>query len=416
MNSHDLKRLCTTGNREEPQPAAPPTSPPTATPPTSVLPVKRSPSLNDSHYGSAAKSRLGPDSLQAEILKHVERAGTVAVKPSVETQTGAPAGQPEPTRPQPPVRGLNNEGFVRTGSGRKLPQIPDRSRCNTLPSRKFEEEAEEKANQILVEETTEGRKSSKPKAMEFWESMENIERNDFRYNTIHRMSMGRRLLPKPPDATHGRSVSMDRSESSNEAEKLSLNSSFSGPSSLPFHKSEGEGSLPASPRILHKIPADGASLQSQGEEGAEPVPGLDCRGEVEGSSNNNSPPTSVIQGLPGEDGAAVWELNKTNPNPAYDWVRGSFDRSSDSGRRKWGLPSPVTAVGTEYNTQDKKAVPADKEHAEKIVPYDVLLEDLSQAKRQLLELHNLVSSYFFTGFAQRSSSCFITPGLESMDN
>merc|ERR1719333_615065 len=162
--------------------------------------------------------------------------------------------------------------------------------------------------------------------------MENIERNDFRYNTIHRMSMGRRLLPKPPDATgsaptaaqHARSQSVDRSESSNEAEKLSLNSSFSGPTSLPTQKSDGDSSAPQSPRSFHKIPPDGASLQSQnsGQEMS-----LDCRREAEGSSNNNSPPTSVIQGLGEDQTQNVWELAKTNTNPAYDWLRGSFDRS-----------------------------------------------------------------------------------------
>ena len=49
------------------------------------------------------------------------------------------------------------------------------------------------------------RKQSKPKALEFWETLANNEqppteppRVDFRYNTIHRMSTGRRQLPKPP--------------------------------------------------------------------------------------------------------------------------------------------------------------------------------------------------------------------------
>jgi len=350
-----------------------------------ALNVKRTPSLNDSHYGTSSNTRLGPD--PGEIFNNIERKQRSEIKSNVETQT-VQAG-PRDSRPaviSPSARGLNNEGFQRTGSGRKLPQIPDRIRCNTLPARKYEDEKEpEDKNESVEEDSTDFRKT-KPKAMEFWESMENIERNDFRYNTIHRMSMGRRLLPKPPDAAHGRSQSMDRSESSNEAEKLSLNSSFSGPTSLPLNKSDGDSSVPPSPRIFHKIPPDGASLQSHNSEGNEI--NLDCRGEVEGSSNNNSPPTSVIQGL-SEDGQNVWEVSKQNP--AYDWVRGTFDRSSDSGRRKWGLPSPVTSVGTEYNINDDliKKVSTAKDQKDKIVPYDVLLEDLSQAKRQLLELHNL---------------------------
>ena len=57
-----------------------------------------------------------------------------------------------------------------------------RTRSNTLPSRKAEEEREEK-EEVDEEATEEGKKAAelkKPKAMEFWESMENIERTDFR--------------------------------------------------------------------------------------------------------------------------------------------------------------------------------------------------------------------------------------------
>ena len=57
-------------------------------------------------------------------------------------------------------------------------------------------------------------------------------------------------------------------------------------------------------------------------------------------------------------------------------------------------PSPVSGMGTEYNVSDEllKKMSASKDPKDKIIPYDVLLEDLSQAKRQLVELHNLVSS------------------------
>ena len=396
--------------------------------------VKRSPSLNESHYSGAAKARLGSlASDPASVFGALERRQQQQKQqPSVETQTPAsvtaaartaavsPPASAAPARSSP--RSFQREGsFTRTGSGRKLPQIPvqaERSRSSTLPSRRAEEEAREaqeaahaQDTQLKVTEPEDGAadprtgaKTSKPKALEFWESMENIERNDFRYNTIHRMSMGRRLLPKPPDAAAAgptRSQSVDRSEAAaahETAAQLSLNSSFSGPTSLPAtQKSDGDssasgGSAGHSPRSFHKIPADGASLQSAGSEGAE-VLGLDCRREAEGSSTHNSPPTSVIQGEQ-LDQAAVWELGgKANQNPAYDWIRGSFDRSSDTGRRKWGLPSPVTAIGQEFNISDDllKKMSASKEPKDKNIPYDVLLEDLSQAKRQLLELHNLVS-------------------------
>ena len=152
-----------------------------------ALAVKRTPSLNDSHYGTSSNTRLGPD--PGEIFNNIERKQRIEIKPSVETQTIQPS--PRDSRPaviSPPARGLNNEGFQRTGSGRKLPQIPDRIRCNTLPSRKFEDEKEpEDQSESLEDDSTDFQKT-KPKAMEFWESMENIERTDFRYNTIHRMA------------------------------------------------------------------------------------------------------------------------------------------------------------------------------------------------------------------------------------
>ena len=361
-------------------------------------PVKRSPSLNDSHYG--AKARLGTD--PSEVFSQLERRQRLEItgRPSVETQTPASAAS-RSLNVTPPVtssRGQEPSSFTRTGSGRKLPQIPDRSRSNTLPTRREEPEKEVMEENVKeIEEEESQAKPSKPKAMEFWESMENIERNDFRYNTIHRMSMGRRLLPKPPSEAggtasphHTRSQSVDRSESvSGEAEKLSLNSSFSGPTSLPqLQKSDNESSSASvSPRSFHKIPADGASLQSQNSEEVS----LDMRPVAEGSSNNNSPPTSVIQGVECGDPQSVWELS--NKNPAYDWIRGSFDRSSDNGRQrqKW----PGGHLGQEFNISDDllRKLSASKDPKDKtIIPYDVLLEDLSQAKRQLLELHNLVSS------------------------
>ena len=64
------------------------------------------------------------------------------------------------------------------------------------------------------------RKHSKPKALEFWETLANNEQPpsqppqvDFRYNTIHRMSTGRRQLPKPPPK-EGVSGTSDESQAS----------------------------------------------------------------------------------------------------------------------------------------------------------------------------------------------------------
>ena len=41
------------------------------------------------------------------------------------------------------------------------------------------------------------------------------------------------------------------------------------------------------------------------------------------------------------------------------------------------------------------------------IPYDVLLQDLTQAKRQLLELHNLVRHVKFLLFLKNPRCCFL---------
>ena len=82
------------------------------------------------------------------------------------------------------------DSFVRTGSGRKLPKIP-----NAASAAKEEKEGS-KLNGDLAKPDL---RKSKPKALEFWESMENVQLGDcsdattsatsgpnFRYNTIHR--------------------------------------------------------------------------------------------------------------------------------------------------------------------------------------------------------------------------------------
>ena len=297
----------------------------------------------------------------------------------METQTPEPAqtAADRSTGPSPVTnRILSRESsFVRSGSGRKLPQIPERSRSNTLPSRPVDNtiptEEENSCNNNSLDMSQEDdiknkantiNGHSKPKAMEFWESMENIERADFRYNTIHRMSVGRRMLPKPPSAggDHSRSASVDRG-SHETADKTSLNSSFSGPSSLPIN------SVPASPRVLHhhNRQPDGASLQSECNSDLE-------RRDGEGSSDKNSPPTSVVLGVGGG------ELPAGKPS-GLDWFRGGGGGSS----YKWGGEEGAGKWGEE-------GVPG----KERNVPYSVLLQELNQAKKQLQELYNLVRFFF----------------------
>ena len=83
---------------------------------------------------------------------------------------------------------------------------------------------------------------------------------------------------------HVRSHSLDRTSA--EAAKSSLDSSFDRKSS---ERSLSPGNMP---------PADGCSQTSKSQTSqGQPSPpsSSDTRGEVEGSSDNNSPPTSVIQ-------------------------------------------------------------------------------------------------------------------------
>ena len=162
------------------------------------------------------------------------------------------------------------DSFIRTGSGRKLPKIPQRSLSanasganSALPNapkiskktdginQSKDENKDEKEENPKSTTERQSRKPSKPKALEFWETLANNDQPpsqppavDFRYNTIHRMSTGRRQLPKPPpkDRTtsssseqgnhhlnHLRSQSLDRtmmdtSDSRIRTEGSSLNS------------------------------------------------------------------------------------------------------------------------------------------------------------------------------------------------
>ena len=182
---------------------------------------------------------------------------------------------------------MQREGsFVRTGSGRKLPKIPHSKDSSSkvsdllntsLPATPLKLDTTQEED-ILSNDKQENRKS-KPKALEFWESLETVDRADFRYNTIHRMSVGRRMLPKAPGSAnpsdHARSHSLDRGGGS-------LNSSFSGEHDAVVaprqskHRMDSESSAPSSPppnpgsNQASKIPPDGCSLQSHGSSGAQP--------------------------------------------------------------------------------------------------------------------------------------------------
>ena len=389
--------------------------------------VKRTPSLNDAHYSHAVNARLGPDPEAAQIYENLGgNTSSASTTPAPSVPTECISTQTDTRSPLRPVL-QKEDSFIRTGSGRKLPKIPasktatgpsslttssgtaslpanfigGSSSSSTLPAGTGAPSAphpqmRQKSEDLSALEKEENRKS-KPKALQFWESLETVERPsaDFRYNTIHRMSMGRRMLPKPPGSessanscsTNQRSQSLDRSGemacavsssdieigigissgSSNNNNKAaggnaSLNSSFSGPTSLP-------ASSPAGRKYSE---SDGCSLSSSsggggGGQGGGGVNGYgttsssttvpasqpspptsDTRGEVEGSSdNNNSPPTSVIQG-DGAGGSIGWD--KTRSNPAFDWIRGStFERQQQSGGvNKVGINGVSAAPGSRY--------------------------------------------------------------------
>ena len=55
---------------------------------------------------------------------------------------------------------------------------------------------------------------------------------------------------------------------------------------------------------------------------------------------------------------------------------------------------PIFRLGDGHSGSDSKH--SDTMSDQGNIPYDVLLQDLTQAKRQLLELHNLVRQYIHT--------------------
>ena len=389
--------------------------------------VKRSPSLNEGHYSKSSKSRLGPEPEAPQIYENFTSSRQQAAsqqkqqpmfhpqKISTKATIESPPKQDLPEKPAAFQREgsfvLQREGsFVRTGSGRKLPKIPgskDHQQKSTseLLNTSLPSPLKQPQPQIpLTEEEKNENRKSKPKALEFWESLETeetVDRTDFRYNTIHRMSVGRRMLPKAPAET-GRSHSLDRGSECIKT-SASLNSSFSGENDPMKHRLDSESSVPSSPPPkTHPGPKlsapDGCSLQSHGSS-AQPSqpspPSSDSRGEVEGSSDNNSPPTSVIQGKTNQV-SDPWDQPMRN-NPAYDWLRGGFKPTAVVNGGKLDEETLMKQLrqqrlGDGHSGSDSKH--SDTMSDQGNIPYDILLQDLTQAKRQLLELHNLVSALF----------------------
>ena len=72
-------------------------------------------------------------------------------------------------------------------------------------------------------------------------------------------------------------------------------------------------------------PADGCSQTSKPSQASPQSVSADSqRGEVEGSSDNNSPPTSVIQNDGDQESKA-----------AFDWMRGAFQSQIQQGSKEF---------------------------------------------------------------------------------
>lgn len=223
----------------------------------------------------------------------------------------------------------SEDSFIRTGSGRKLPEIP-----TTKPKSNGPSIMKRETNTTDKEIKQENRKS-KPKALEFWERMETVDNNsssqDLRYHTIHRMttstSSNRRMLPKVPDNHVQRSQSLDRhgnlsaplpasNYDEENVEQLSIHSCSSGCSaSLPRSTVQ---TRTGAPLAMDEIPVTRPVLPSH------PSPlSIDSRGEVEGSSDNNTSPSTSINGR----GGLMNKRGLTGKEP-MTWLRSSFNRTT----------------------------------------------------------------------------------------
>ena len=81
-------------------------------------------------------------------------------------------------------------------------------------------------------------------------------------------------------------------------------------------------------------------------------------------------------------------------NPAFDWIRGAYG-SKGSNEMFRSLEEEVAYLRAQRIGDGTSCGGKDSDSGNNI-PYEVLIQDLTQAKRQLLELHSLVS--FFWNF------------------
>jgi hypothetical protein len=89
-----------------------------------------------------------------------------------------------------------------------------------------------------------------------------------------------------------------------------------------------------------------------------------------------------------------WESKSRTSNPAFDWIRGAYGSKSSNPMFR-SLEDEVAFLRTQRigdgNSSGKVSDSESGGHGHASIPYEVLLQDLTQAKRQLIELHSLVS-------------------------
>eukprot|EP00093_Oithona_nana_P004197 04197.XXX_42446_46436_1 [CDS] Oithona nana genome sequencing. len=317
--------------------------------------IKRSPSLNEGHYAkTTSKTRIGQLDLDSSQIYENFSSG----KQQAASQQS---------------NKLSTKATIEA-----IPTSKQNNSSSDLLNTSLPSPVKREATLLDDNEDKNENRKSKPKALEFWESMDqdNGRSSDFRYNTIHRMSVGRRMLPKAPEVA--RSQSLDRT---GELKSGSLDSSFSG--------GEHDSVKMQKPRMDSE---NGCSLQSHGS--AQPSqpspPSSDSRGEVEGSSDNNSPPTSVIQGKTNQT-SDPWDP-PIRSNPTYDWLRSGFKPNGKIDDETLLNQLRQQRLGDGHSGSDSKHSDTMSDQGNSNIPYDILLQDLTQAKRQLLELHNLVTN------------------------
>jgi hypothetical protein len=93
-----------------------------------------------------------------------------------------------------------------------------------------------------------------------------------------------------------------------------------------------------------------------------------------------------------------WDNVKSRTsNPAFDWIRGAYGSKSSTNQIFRSLEEEVAYLRAQrIGDGNSSGKLSDSDCGN--IPYEVLIQDLTQAKRQLLELHSLVRDPTLTWF------------------